>query len=37
MTTWHYEQVAAEHDEEEQEMAGFQELYAPWVTSHRIR
>ena len=37
MTTWHYEQVAAEHDEEEQEMAEFQDLYAAWVTSHRIR
>jgi hypothetical protein len=37
MTTWHYEQVPAEHDEEEQEMAEFQELYTAWVTSHRIR
>lgn len=35
LTKWHYEQVAAEHDEEEQEMAEFQDLYAAWVTSRR--
>ena len=37
MTTWHYAQVAAEHDEDEQEMAEFRDLYAAWAILHRIR
>ena len=37
MTTWHYEQVAAERDEEEQEMAEFRDLYAAWAILHGIR
>ena len=35
LTMRYYEQVAAERDEEEREMAEFQELYAAWLTSHR--
>ena len=37
MTTWHHEQVAAEHDQEEEEMTEFQELYTAWAMLHRIR
>jgi hypothetical protein len=37
MTTWHDEQVAAERDEDEQEMAEFRDLYAAWAILHRTR
>ncbi len=34
LTSLHYEHVAAEDDEEELEVAEFQELYAVWATRH---
>ncbi len=37
VTAWHYEQVAAEHNEDEQEMAEFEDLYAAWAILHCIR
>ena len=37
MTTQHHERIAAEHHEEELEMAEFQELYAAWAMLHRTR
>ncbi len=37
ITTWHYERVAADYDQDEEEMAEFQDLYAAWAMLHRMR
>jgi membrane protein YqaA with SNARE-associated domain len=36
ITTGHYERIAAEHEQEEEELAEFQDLYAAWAILHRM-
>ena len=37
MSTQRQERIAAQHEEEELEMAEFQELFAAWAMLHRTR